>query len=208
MRNFYKKIAILLSLIPFLVGSTPVLASGNEKPLVPVQEMVLEVKVLDPRARVLHDYLSQFNSPLATYAQDFVDAADLHKIDWKLVPSIAGVESTFGKFTPGSDLYPSYNGWGWGVYGDQAIYFKSWKEAIYTISEGLKKEYIDKGLLTPYQINPKYAASKTWGSRVDYFMKDITKFAQKYNLEHSELSATFTNLEQQTSGASGKLALK
>lgn len=140
----------------------------------PLQEMVIEAKKADPRVVILKNYLAKFNSPLEDSATDFVEAADKYQVDWKLVAAIAGVESTFGKFTPGG-----YNCWGWGVYGDQALGFKSYKDGIYTVTEGLRKNYIDKGLTKPLAINRVYAASPTWGVKVNYFINDIEKFAEE-----------------------------
>ena len=134
----------------------------------------IEAKKLDPQAQILAKYLAKYNSPLEYHAQDFIDAAREYELDWRLVPAIAGVESTFGKFTPGG-----FNGWGWGVYGTQAIYFNSWREGIFTVSEGLREKYINRGLTNPYLMNRAYAASPKWGSKVTYFIEDIEKFAKK-----------------------------
>lgn len=135
----------------------------------------IEAKQLDPRAKILADYLASYNSPLQYHAQDFIDASDTYGVDWKLVPSIAGVESTFGKFIPGG-----YNAWGWGVYGTQAIYFKSWRDGIFTVTKGLKEGYISKGLTNPYDMNRVYAASPAWGGHVAYFLNDLDKYAKNY----------------------------
>lgn len=170
----------ILTLAP-LSRSTPSIAEAESS--IPVQEMTIQAKTLDPRAVVLRDYFAKFDSPLQNYAQDFVDAADTYGVDWKLVPSIAGVESTFGKETPGSDYYPSYNGWGWGVYGNQAIYFKSWKDGIYTVTAGIGQNYTSKGITSPYIMNYTYAASPAWGGHVAYFMSDLDQFSKAYNLQ-------------------------
>src|SRR3990167_11101427 len=130
----------------------------------------IAARQLSREAQILASYLAKFNSPLQYHAQDFIDAAKTYELDWRLVPAIAGVESTFGKFIPGG-----YNAWGWGVYGTNAIYFKSWREAIFTISQGLREGYLDKGLTDPYSMNRIYAASKTWGGKVTFFMGDINK---------------------------------
>src|SRR3989338_10148217 len=95
----------------------------------PNRELVqpeLQIKEADERTRILADYFAKYNSPFEYHAQDFIDAADEYDVDWKLVPSIAGVESTFGKRTYG------YNAWGWGIYGDQTLNFASWRTGIYT----------------------------------------------------------------------------
>lgn len=160
----------------------PTQVQAQRVTFVPNQEMTIQAKQLDYRALILTDYLNQFDSPLAEHAQDFIDAADTYHLDWRLVPAIAGTESTFGKHVPGGldPRYTSYNGWGWGVYGTQAIYFKSWRDAIFTVSKGLKENYVNKGLTDPYAINRVYAASKTWGSHVSFFIADIDKFAEGY----------------------------
>ncbi len=172
----------LLFLVFMLIISTPslnVVQAVNEKPV----EEGVQGKKLDKEAAVLALYLSKHDSPLQYHAQDFIDAAKTYNLDWKLIPAIAGVESTFGKFIPGG-----YNGWGWGVYGTQAIYFNSWTEAIFTISKGLRENYLDKGYTEPYSMNKIYAQSPTWGSKVSYFMQDLEKFAFQYEQDNKTIS--------------------
>lgn len=137
---------------------------------------------IDREAEILAKYLATHNSPLQYHAQDFIDASREYNLDWRLVAAISGVESTFGKHIPGG-----YNGWGWGVYGNQALYFESWKEGIYTVSQGLKENYVNRGLVTPYQMNRAYAASPKWGSKVTFFMNEIDKFAKEYEQSITDL---------------------
>ncbi|MCL4353406.1 hypothetical protein M1615_02970 [Patescibacteria group bacterium] len=128
----------------------------------------------DYRVKILKKYLLKQHSPLAKNAQDFIYYADEYNLDWRLVAAIAGVESTFGKSIPPS----SYNGWGWGVYGDNVIRFSSWKEGIQTVSAGLRQRYMDKwGGQNIYQIGSMYASSPVWASHVLYYLNDIQKFA-------------------------------
>ncbi len=138
-------------------------------------------KIPDSRLIILKKYLSQFNSPLIDHAQDFLDASDTYRVDWRLVPAIAGVESTFGRSIPGGHdpKSTSYNGWGWGVYGDQVIRFNSWRDAIFVVTKGLKNNYLDKGLTDPFLINKKYASDPEWGSTLTYFLQDLDFFADK-----------------------------
>lgn len=159
--------------------------AGELKPIDYSQKIVnnqiytVKSKKLDERAELLADYLAKHNSPLQYHAQDFVDAADTYGVDWKLVPSIAGVESTFGKFIPGGHgPYISYNAWGWGVYGDQALGFNSWRDGIFTVTGGLKQNYINKGLTDPYSMNKIYAASPHWGKNVTFFLNDLDRFSK------------------------------
>lgn len=128
----------------------------------------------DSRVKILKEFLKKYNSPLAENANDFVSFADKYSLDWKLVTAISGLESTFGQQIP----YNSYNGWGWGIYGNNVIYFSSWKEGIETVSRGLRENYLDKwGTTNIYEIGEMYAASPTWASRVTYLMDTIAEFA-------------------------------
>lgn len=187
-----KLIRLILIPILLLTFSSPTLA-GVPSGLTPTLSK-LEAKRLDPRAKILADYFYKYNSPLEYQAQDFVDAADKYNLNWKLVPAISGVESTFGKASYG------YNAWGWGIYGNQALGFNSWKDGIYTVSGGLRENYIDKGLTDPYSINKAYAASSTWGSRVTYFMNDLDNFSSQY-----QPRAVTINPQLKTAGASAQL---
>jgi len=121
----------------------------------------------DFRVAKLQAFLARYDSPLTSYAQVFIDVADEYQIDWKLVPAITGVESTFGK----QILYNSYNAYGW---NNGNYYFKSWEDSLKIISKALKEKYFDRGLDTPYKIGPVYAPpSKTWAGKVNYFMQKI-----------------------------------
>lgn len=178
-----KNIFVAVLTLVFIISNphlNTVVRASNENS---VAEQV-EAKQIDKKAVVLASYLSQFNSPLQYHSQDFIDAANSYNLDWKLVPAIAGVESTFGKQIPGG-----YNGWGWGVYGTQAIFFNSWREAIFTVSKGLRENYLDKGLTDPYSINRIYAASPAWGSKVSYFMQDLDKFASQFESDNKETTS-------------------
>lgn len=161
---------------------------------------LIGAKQLDKHAQILAAYLQTHNSPLQNHAQDFIDAAKQYQLDWRLVAAISGVESTFGKQIPGG-----YNGWGWGVYGNQAIYFNSWTEAIYTISKGLRENYINKGYTEPYSMNRIYAASPVWGSKVTFFMSEIDKYAKEFESNNKDLSFV---PESQTAAMSASLALR
>ncbi len=174
---------------------------GNESVVSPVTEQV-QARQLDNRAKILQAYLAKYNSPLQYHAQDFIDAADTNNMDWRWVPAISGVESTFGKAIPTN----SYNAWGWGASTpDKAIYFDSWNEAIFIISNGLKENYFDKGLTNPYTVNKVYAASPSWGSKVDYFMKDLDQFSQSY--KDSEIRPRYSASFTKTAGTSAQLVL-
>ena len=120
----------------------------------------------------LKAYLQSKKSPLADYADVFIREAKENNLDWRLVAAISGLESSYGVRIP----YNSYNGWGWGIYGDKVLKFASWDEAIGTISKGLRKNYIDRGATDINSIGRIYAASPTWAERVTFIMNQMEKF--------------------------------
>lgn len=129
----------------------------------------------DSRVERLRAFLASYDSPLASVAETFVAEADKNNLDWKLVPAIAGVESTFGKQIPTG----SYNGWGWGVFtGTQSgVNFKDWAEGIAVVSQGLRKNYIDRGATTIYEMGWIYAANgDSWSTHVRYFVDKLEAF--------------------------------
>jgi len=200
-KTVLKRLFFISLFLPLILSNS---VQAAEK--INLHQQQIEARVIDPRAQILQEYLAQYNSPLQNHASSFVEAADLYNLDWKLVAAISGVESTFGKFVPGGTTpqYSSYNAWGWGVYGTQAIYFKSWREGIFTVSEGLRKNYFNKGLTNPYVINRVYAASPTWGSNVTYFLNSMNKFEKEYKKQNPyEL---ISGLLPQTAGKSAQLA--
>lgn len=139
-------------------------------------------KKSDLRLKKLSGYLKSKKSPLADYSDFFIDKADEYGLpDWRLVPAITGVESSFGKAIP----YNSYNAYGWnnGVYN-----FNNWPESIEVVTKTLKEKYINRGLDTPEKIMHVYAPpSTTWSGKVYFFMSEIEKFSVS---EISELEIT------------------
>lgn len=196
------RIKILGSLslfLPLIFSNTHVLAEKSvEKNQVSVQ---IETKKLDGRTKILSEYLARFNSPLQYHAQDFIDASQVYGLDWRMLPAIAGVESTFGKQIPGG-----FNAWGWGVYGSQAIYFKSWRDGIFTIARGLRENYLNRGLTDPYSMNKVYASSPYWGGKVSFFMQDMEKFAINFEADKNQIA--YAGKTPEIAVGSGKLALR
>lgn len=142
---------------------------------------ISKVKSSDKRVKALENVFEKYNSPLKPYAAFYVEAADKYGIDWKLLPSIAGLESSFGK----RQMPGSHNSYGW---GGGYIYFDSYEHGIETISESLKRRYYDRGADTVYKIAPIYAESPTWAPRVTSFMD---KFESELTyLELTELELT------------------
>lgn len=161
---------------PQTVQAKELLTMAGTSAILKNEEQIALIKQ-NQRALQLEAFLQKYNSPLAPYAQNFVDMADKYGIDWKLVPAITGVESTFGKHIP----YNSYNAYGWanGKYS-----FKSWEESIEKVTKTLKEKYYNRGLDNPYKIGPVYAPpSSTWAGKVNRFMKEIEGFQSTNKLE-------------------------
>lgn len=69
----------------------------------------------DARTAKLASYFKSKGSPLAPYAGDFVTAADRWGLDWRLLPAISGIETSFGKAgvgVTGPFGYGSASSWG------------------------------------------------------------------------------------------------
>jgi hypothetical protein len=131
----------------------------------------MHTTVSDTREERLKTFLERYNSPVSSYAHVFIEEADKNNLDWKFVASIAGLESTFCQHIPSG----SYNCWGWGIpTGAQSgIAFDTFAHGVATVSQGLRQNYFNKGLITVEQIGRVYAASPTWAIRVRFFMDQL-----------------------------------
>ena len=177
----YLYAAIIMAALITLLGSITPDVSADEKTAATSANIstVRTVEKEDPRIQKLEKYLESKNSPLAPYAGVFVTEADKHNLDWKFVAAVSGVESGYGKRIPAQ----SYNGWGWGVYGDNVHRFASWEDGIQTISHDIRVKYMNKrGATDIYSIGRIYAASPTWAQKVTYMMNQIENFEEKREL--------------------------
>ena len=130
-------------------------------------QLRVDTETVDHRVTKLRQYLRQKHSPLTPYAAQIVREADNNQLDWRLLVSIAGVESGFGQHIP----WQSSNAWGW---NNGSTKFSSWPESISVVSRGLKIHYMNKGLTTPEKMSRVYAPpSQTWGGKVRYFLSEI-----------------------------------
>ncbi len=151
-----KFLVFLLGFTLFLINPAEVLA-GYQDPL----------DGLDYRKLRLYHFLKKKNSPLQAHTDDFIHAADIWEIDWRLLPAISGLESAFGtRLIPGT-----YNAYGWaGGY----FYFQGWDQSIFYVSRKLKNKYYLQGLDNPYEIGSVYAPPNAhWGSLIASIMSEI-----------------------------------
>ena len=133
------------------------------------------------KRNVIREVLAKYNSPLLDETDAFIETCTKYKIDCYLLPSIAGLESTFGKHT----LSGSYNPFGW---GGGLLIFNSWADGIDAVGAGLSQNYIAKGADTIEKIGPIYAASPTWAVRVNYFHNEFAAVEGEKQLYFSKLA--------------------
>lgn len=120
----------------------------------------------DDRAKILKKFLKSRNSPMTNDADKLVKIADKYNLNWKLLPAIAGVESSYGQMIPQG----SYNPYGWNNGG---AYFKDWSQASEIVASGIRTRYLPTGEVTPYKIGPSYAANPNWANHVANYMRQI-----------------------------------
>ena len=125
----------------------------------------------DARVRIVREWLESFDSPLAPHAEDLVEAADLYDLDFRLLAAISRQESNGCKYIPPG----GHNCWGWGIHKRGTLGFDSYREAIFTVSKGLRENYVDDGLITPEMIMRRYTPSSpgTWSNAVEQFMAEM-----------------------------------
>jgi hypothetical protein len=167
--NMKKLLTILFILI---IGALIKAGPSYGQNQTPSAQLKINKPVADNRTQILEDYLDQFNSPLADYADEFVKAADAYDLDWRLLTAITGVESTYGRFIPRN----SYNAYGW---NNGAYAFHSWEDSIWTVTQSLKENYVDRGANTVEKIGRIYAPpSPFWAGKVKKFMAQIDSQTQ------------------------------
>ena len=172
-----KIITCILSIIVLTVGGAGTVR-GQE--LTANSSAALKISAdqeqFDYRVTKLETFLSKYNSPLVTYSRDFVEHADTYGLDYRLVPAITGVESTFGKRIP----HNSYNAYGW---ANGEYRFTSWEDSIEHVSMTLRTKYIEKGAVSIPQIARRYAPpSSTWGGKVKFFMTKLDSLPLTFDI--------------------------
>lgn len=118
----------------------------------------------DPRLQRLEKFFSEGECPAADYAYVFLEAADDYELDWRLLPSIAYLESTGGKLARNNNLF----GWDSG-----RTEFTSPAAGIHTVAYRLSHSdlYRDKSL---DQMLSVYNPNEGYGRRVKSVMRQIS----------------------------------
>lgn len=144
----------------------------------PAQPYALDQKLFQKGARLadervanLRSFFRKHNSPLYEYADVIVAVSDKYGFDYRLLPAIAMQESGLCRVIPPG----SHNCWGWDIYGGKVTRFASFPEAVEAVGQGIRKNYLDRGLLTATQIMEKYTPSSngSWARAVNSFIQAI-----------------------------------
>lgn len=163
---------LIFALIIFLyepnTPTQPIYAGSSA--ILEVQEKKTPYEVIE-----IERFFKSYNSILADYAQDFYDLATNEGLDYRLLPSIAMVESTGGKNPPSC---AKFNPFGWSSSTSPCGFyrFESYKQAIKTVGEGIsRKRAYDRykqsqeiGVLAEIY-NP--GGKEKWAQDVKYFME-------------------------------------
>lgn len=149
------------------------------------QEVTL---VRDERVELLREFLEGYASPLVEEAETFIKVSDKYNLDWRFLPAITGVESTFGHQVAKNTFNPFGWGGGW-------VKFDSWSEAIETVGRELSARGERAGISTPEEWAPSYCPpnSKNWSRGVRYFMEELEKELLALIVLNSNLTASRWN---------------
>ncbi len=106
----------------------------------------------DFREAILRRFMKESRSPIESYAGTFIQEADAHRLDWRLLPSLAMVESGLGQRNRRNNFFGWANG---------ASRFSTATEAIHHVAEALaeSRPYKGKdlaGKLAAYNSSPGY----------------------------------------------------
>jgi len=138
---FWAKHLLLIAGVVSLAIVVKVETTATAKPVAQMHVYSATPTGQDPRTTRLSRFLSGLHCPVATLAGEFVHAADDNHLDWRLLPSIAVVESGGGKD------YRNNNIFGWDR-GDQSFP---------TVRTGLEQVAFKLGR------SPQYTKQDLWG---------------------------------------------
>ncbi|HVV45962.1 MAG TPA: hypothetical protein VHC72_12190 [Bryobacteraceae bacterium] len=118
------------------------------------QDVTKNRKKLDLRAGILRKFLRDKHCPDQAFSEMFIAESDAHGLDWRLLPSLAFVESGGGRTAKGNNLFGWANG---------KRRFNSIGDAIHTVAAALAhgKPYRGKdigGKLAAYNEGVDYPA--------------------------------------------------
>lgn len=166
-----------------LPAKTQFIQSGNDEKQLSlarisgsVQGLSTAIQTADARPVLIAEFLEKHKSPLTPYdywGVKLVEIADKYGLDFRLLPAIAMQESNLCKKIPEG----TYNCLGLGIHARGTWGFESFEANFDKAAEILRKNYIDKGLITPDEIQDKYTpgSNGSWEFAVNQFMDKLEK---------------------------------
>jgi hypothetical protein len=146
-----------LLVVAGVASALPILWTGKAKALPEAPARAVAANTArptgpDPRAVRLRRFLSKLHCPVAVMSEDFVHAADDNHLDWRLLPSIAVIESSGGK------AYKNNNIFGW----------RNGDEAFPTIRAGLNHVAYKLGRSPLYRSRSSLAKLRLYNPNEEY----------------------------------------
>jgi hypothetical protein len=118
----------------------------------------------DFRSNALRKFFLTLNCPLAPVAEIFVAEADSHNLDWRLLPSLAVIETSGGKASHGNNIFGWNNG-----HASFATLGAAIHQVARTLADG--GAYKNKGLLALLRT---YNPVKGYAEKVQQMMSRIS----------------------------------
>jgi hypothetical protein len=146
-------VRVLVRTVVLLVGLV-----GLQTAVDPGQQVITSPYHNDPRLAALEGFFQALDSPAADFAEEFLVAADHEGLDWRLLPSIAIVESGGGKEFSNNNIF------GWDSCRQS---FPSVRAGIHIVAARLARStiYRNKDLaakLAAYNPNAEYPLRVKW----------------------------------------------
>ncbi len=141
-----------------------------------LSETALQPTTEDAVPTMVKNYLKKYQSPMLEAADELVTIARKYELDPFLLLAIAQCESNLGKKMPPQ----CYNPFGWGIHSAGTLCFSSWTEGFEKVAQGLRQNYLNKGLEKPeemmlkYNLNSVNNANGKWAKCVKKFLEEIT----------------------------------
>lgn len=171
--NQNKELVYLDPFYSFQQGQTRT-ASGSI--ISQVKGLSTDMKTGDARPIIIAEFLEKHDSPLKPYdyyGEFLTELADKYNLDFRLLPSIMMQESNLCKKIPEG----SFNCLGLGIHSRGTWTFERYEDNFEAAAKILRENYIDKGYITPDQIQDKYTpgSNGSWEFAVNHFMEILEK---------------------------------
>lgn len=121
----------------------------------------------DQRLQTLKEFFRRYSCPAESLAAEFIRVADNHRLDWRLLPSLAFVESGGGKQTFHNNIF------GWG-----SVRFASVEEGIRTVARHLAQSRPYRGKAID-QLLWIYNPVEGYRERVKSIMEELGTFRSR-----------------------------